>query len=159
MGHKGVRLLIETTSYSLGDDIQFTYARTSDFNIMTDKRYPFVSLDMVQASSSFAVDNSYNYVKVWACQMAFYQLDFEDSVQDEYAKILDFTDRLVDDFITKLNFYINNDTLTFGSDQIVITNINQTPFLKSTKDILSGHILTFNLQVPDNWDYCANNDC
>jgi hypothetical protein len=149
VSHKGIRLLIEDTSKSLGDDIQFTYARTSDFNILSDKRYPFISLDLLNAAASFTVNNVSNYSKIWSAQMAFYQLDKEDSTQEDYAKILDFTDHLVDSFVTKLNFFSNN-------DEIIIQGIGQTPFIKATADILTGHLLSFQIIVPDNWDYCAN---
>ena len=149
MSHKGIRLLIEDTAKKLGDDIQFTYARSSDFNILRDKRYPFISLGMLSANASYAVDNSWNYSKTWSVTMAFYELDKEGSTQEEYALILDSTDVMVDTFIQKLNFFILNDTIT-------ITAINQTPFIKDFADILTGHILTFQLQVPDNWNYCAD---
>lgn len=85
--------------------------------------------------------------------MAFYQLDRADSTQDEYAKILDFTDDLVDKFINKLNFY------TQESDGIVLTGISQQPFIKVMADFLTGHILTFSIQTEDSFEYCDINDC
>lgn len=153
MSHKGIRLLIEETAKSLGDDIQFTYARPSDFNILRDKRYPFISLDPLSSTPTYAVDNVSNYTKTWQCTMAFYQLDRADSTQDEYAKILDFTDDLVDKFINKLNFY------TQESDGIVLTGISQQPFIKVMADFLTGHILTFSIQTEDSFEYCELNDC
>lgn len=153
MSHKGIRLLIKDVAQSLGDDIQFTYARPSDFNVMRDKRYPFISMDLLSSSPAYAVDNVQNYTKTWTVQMAFYQLDNESSTQDEYSQILDFTDDLVDNFINKLNFY------SLKSDQILITNIGQTGFVKVMADILTGHILTFNIQAMDDFNYCGLNDC
>jgi hypothetical protein len=153
MSHKGIRSLIEDVSKSLGNDIQFTYARTSDFNQIRDKRYPFITLDPISAVPTFSVNNTSNYMKTWACSMAFYMLDKEASVESEYAEILDSTDTLVDNFINKLNFYAYNQCIT--SDEIVITSVNQTPFIKATADILTGHLLTFNLQVTDQFNYCG----
>lgn len=153
MSHKGIRSLIEDVSKSLGNDIQFTYARTSDFNLLRDKRYPFISCDPITAAAVYTDNNVSNYMKTWSCQMAFYQLDKEGSDQDEYKLILDFTDDLVDKFINKMNFY------AFGacvdSDDIIITGINQTPFVKATSDILTGHILSFQVQVTDQFNYCG----
>lgn len=149
MSHKGIRLLIQDTAKSLGDDIQFTYARPSDFNVLRDKRYPFITLDPISATPSYAVDNVSNYTKVWQCSMAFYQLDRSDSTQEDYAKILDFTDELVDQFINKLNFY------TQQSDGILITGISQQPFVKVMADYLTGHILTFSIQTEDTFNYCG----
>lgn len=85
--------------------------------------------------------------------MAFYQLDKEESDQDEYKLILDFTDDLVDKFINKLNFYAFNFCIT--SDDIIITGMSQTPFVKATADILTGHLLSFQLQVTDQFNYCG----
>lgn len=151
MSHKGIRLLIEKTAKSLGDDIQFTYARASDFNQLRNKRYPFISLGLLTANSSYTVNNVQNYTKVWSCLMSFFELDKAASDENEIAAILDSTDVLVDTFINRLNFYTQSQ-----EGDIIITAINQTPFVKETADILTGQILSFNIQVPDNWDYCEN---
>jgi hypothetical protein len=151
MSHKGIRLLIEKTAKSLGDDIQFTYARPSDFNQIRNKRYPFISLGLLTANSSYTVNNVQNYTKVWSCLMSFFEIDKMASIEDEVALILDETDVLVDTFINRLNFYT-----TSQEGDIIITAINQTPFVKETADILTGQILSFNIQVPDNWNYCEN---
>lgn len=152
MSHKGVRLLIEDVAKQLGDDIQFTYARTSDFNILRDKRYPFIALDPLTAVPTFAVNNVSNYVKRWSVQMAFYQLDYEASDQTQYAKILDEMDEYVDNFVNRLNLYAFHRAEV---DEVIITAINQTPFIKATADILTGYLLTFTLETPDSFNYCG----
>lgn len=153
VSHKGIRLLIEDTAKSLGDDIQFTYARTSDFNLMRDKRYPFITLDPLPSTPAYNADNVSNYMKTWAVSMAFYQLDNEGSTQEDYAKILDEMDGYVDNFLNKLNFYSFNGPI--NSDELIIININQSPFVKATADILTGYILTFQLRVNDQFNYCG----
>lgn len=153
MSHKGIRQLIEDVAKSLGNDIQFTYARTSDFNVMRDKRYPFITLDLLTASPEYSDNNVTNYTKRWNCNMAFYMLDTEASDQDEYKFILDDTDELIDKFINKLNFYAYSREIT--SDEIVISGISQTAFTKATADVLSGQLLSFQLQVADQFNYCG----
>lgn len=155
MSHKSIRLLIEDASKSLADDIQFTYARTSDFNLMRDKKYPFITLDPLQSSPQYATDNNtHNYMKSWACTMAFYQLDKEGSDQDEYALILDQMDSYVDKFMNKLNFF------THKSDHLLLQGISQQPFVKATADVLTGYIVTFTLIAEDDFDYCEDDlDC
>lgn len=153
MSHKSVRLLIEGTAKSLADNIQFTYARTSDFNMMRDKKYPFITLDPLNATPQFT-DTGVTYIKAWSCNMAFYQLDKEGSSQDEYAVILDEMSLYVDKFINKLNLYSTD------ADTIVIQNVSQTAFIKATADILTGYLLTFTLLAQDDFDYCADDlDC
>lgn len=149
MSHKSIRLLIEDTAKSLADDIQFTYARTSDFNVMRDKKYPFISLDPLSSIPQFT-DTGVTYIKAWSCNMAFYQLDKEGSTGDEYAPILDEMSDLVDKFINKLNLY------SIQADTTVIQGVNQQPFIKATADVLTGYILTFTLLAQDDFNYCAD---
>lgn len=92
-------------------------------------------------------------MKTWAVTMAFYQLDKESSTQEDYAKILDEMDGYVDRFINKLNFYSESQSIT--SNEIVLTSMSQTPFIKATADILTGYILTFQMQVSDQFNYCG----
>lgn len=148
MSHKGIRLLIEDTARSLGDDIQFTYGRDSDFNLLRDKRYPFIQLDLLNSAASFSVNNVSNYSKGWNVFLLFHQLDNEASDQDDYKIILDEMDHYLDKFVQQLNKH----------DDIIIQGINQQPFIKATADILTGWTLSFQLIINDNWDYCAN-DC
>lgn len=148
MSHKGIRLLIEDTARSLGDDIQFTYGRDSDFNLLRDKRYPFIQLDLLNSAASFSVNNVSNYSKGWNVFLLFHQVDNEASDQDDYKIILDEMDHYLDKFVQQLNKH----------DDIIIQGINQQPFIKATSDILTGWTLSFQLIINDNWDYCAN-DC
>lgn len=154
MSHKSIRLLIESTAKSLADNIQFTYARDSDFNVMRDKKYPFISLHMLQAAPEYATEGTQNYMKSWICTMSFYQLDKAGSTQDEYALILDEMDGYVDKFINKLNFF------TYKSDKILLQGISQQPFIKDFSDILTGYILSFTLVAEDDFEYCQDDlDC
>lgn len=153
MSHKSVRLLIESTAKSLADDVQFTYARTSDFNMMRDKKYPFITLDPLNSTPQFT-DNGVTYIKAWACNMAFYQLDKEGSTQDQYALILDEMSDYVDKFVNKLNLYSSQ------ADTITIQTVNQQAFIKATADILTGYLLTFTLLAQDDFDFCEDDlDC
>lgn len=153
MSHKGVRLLIEDTAKSLGDDIQFTYGLPQDFNNLRDKKYPFITCDPLESTPVFAVNNVSNYTKSWSVRMAFYQLDEAASDQDQYKLILDEMDVLVDNFINKLNTYAFNQSIT--SDDIIITNINQSPFVKAMADYLSGYVLSFTVTVSNQFNYCG----
>lgn len=150
MSHKGIRLLIKDTAESLGDDIEFMYARTSDFDqAASSKRYPFINLDPLSAIPEYTINGVSNYMKRWLCSMAFYGKDQADSVPEQYEKILDDTDALVDNFLNKLNFY------SLQSDSIIISNVNQQPFVKATAAILTGFILTFQVQQSDQFNYCG----
>lgn len=149
MSHRAIRTFIEDTAKSLATNIQFTYARTSDFNIIKDKKYPYIVLDPLSASPAFAVDGVSNYMKSWSCNMAFYQLDSTGSTADEYKLILDQMDEYVDKFINKLN------RNSYLSDSVIIEGVSQTPFIKTTADVLTGFLLSFTLVASDTFDYCS----
>ena len=150
MSHKSIRLLIEDTAKSLQDDIQFNYSRTSDFNVMRDKKYPFINCDPMTSVPQYAVNGSLNFMKSWTGQMAFYQLDQEASTAEEYSLILDEMDVLVDKFINKLNFF------SYKADKIIITFGQQQPFVKATADILTGFLLPITITPQDDFDYCKD---
>lgn len=152
MSHKSIRLLIEHTAKSLADDVEYTYARTSDFNQIRDKTYPFITLDPLRSIPQYTNEGVLNYMKAWGCNMAFYQLDKSGSTGEEYALILDQMNDYVDRFINKLNFYSSK------SDEIIIEGINQEPFIKATADVLTGYLLTFTIVAADTFDYCTVSD-
>lgn len=153
MSHKGLRKLLQDTAQKLGDDILVVYGKDTDFNQMRDKRYKAINISPLVAGAEFAVDGVTNYSKTWQVSMAFYDLDNAASVQEEYTKILDEIDSLVDKFVVNLNFY------TQTSDGILISSITQTPFIKAMADILTGYILTFSVQLTEDFNYCESGDC
>lgn len=150
MSHKSIRLLIEDTAKSLADNIQFNYSRTSDFNVMRDKKYPFINCDPMVGLPTFAVNGVTNLSKAWTGAMAFYQLDKEGSTAEEYSIILDEMDEYVDKFIVKLNFF------SFKADKIMVTFGQQQPFIKATADILTGYLLPITITPQDDFDYCKD---
>lgn len=153
MSHNSVVALIKDTVSRLGEDIEFGHGRTTDFNIKGHKADTIVWLDPLNAQPTYTVNGASNYQKTWNVNLIFYQVDKPDSVPNEYNKILDTTDNLVDRFINDINFFIND------SDFILLTGINQQSFVKVTAHILTGWIVTFNLVVADSFDYCIEHDC
>lgn len=150
MSHKSVRELIQDTVKSLADNITFSYGRTSDFNQNRNKPLgTLVNLDLMTSIPVYSVDGVSNYTKSWRCLMAFYQYDEKASTELEFVHILDETDTLVDQFINKLNKY------SYDADVILILDINQEPFVKTTDAVLTGHLLGFTIQTQDTFDYCS----
>jgi hypothetical protein len=147
-GHESIHTLIKDTAQSLADNVEFAYETPAGFDQIRNQRYPFVVLDPPRAVPGYTVNNVSNYSKIWLIQMAFYAADKAAATGNESAKILDDMDAFVDDFINKLNFYSDQ------ASDIVLTSFSQEPFIKSTANILTGYILTFQMQVPDNFDYC-----
>jgi len=102
---------------------------------------------------------NYTFNTSWDIGMIFYQLDQKDGNQDESAVILDQMSDIVDAFIRKLN-RISNATdidakIIIQSENVEISGFSVTPFIKVTADILTGFILRFKLETPDDFNYCT----
>lgn len=153
VSHKGIVSLFEDVSKKLGDDIKFVYGRESDFNQLRINNQTAINLSPLRARPSYTDNDTQNYAKVWFVAIGFYKVDKIASTPVEYQKILDDLDEMVDKFVNTLNFYM------LKSDSIVIRNMDQAPFIKALSDQLTGYILTFDLQINDDFNYCGLNDC
>lgn len=156
MSHKAVRQLIRDTAKSLGDSIQFVYARKTDFNSIRDKKYPFIQLELLNSSAQFNSSNV-TLTSVYPVAMTFYQLDSLQGAEDDTTQILDSTDDLVQAFMRKMNLlsFSEDDSVTVSTANIVLTNFKLQSFVKMTVDCLTGWIMTFDMEVPDDFDYCS----
>lgn len=156
MSHKAVRQLIRDTAKSLGDSIQFVYARATDFNAIRDKKYPFIQLELLNANASFNESNV-TLNSSYPVAMTFYQLDSLTGAEDQTTNILDQTDDLAQAFMRKMNLYSfsEDDTVAIATKNIVLTNFKMQSFVKMTTDCLTGWIVRFDMEVPDDFDYCS----
>jgi hypothetical protein len=154
MSHKSVRQLIRDTAKSLGDSVQFVYARKTDFNAIRDKKYPFIQLELLNSNASFTNNT---LTSSYPVAMTFYELDSLTGSEDSTTNILDATDSIAQSFIRKMNIFSfdEDDTISVSTKNIVISNVKFQSFVKMTTDCLTGWILTFDMEVPDDFDYCS----
>jgi hypothetical protein len=126
----------------------------TEFNQRRDKGDLFIWLLPLTASPQFTNNNSTeNYQKAWNCSVVFLHKDTTDSVETEYADIWDVTDNLADKFVNRLNDWSMKATDTVGA--VTLQGFQQTPFLKDDADIYSGWVLTFQMVVSDDFEYCT----
>lgn len=157
MSHKAVRDFISDKAKALGDNIKFGYGKASDFNQIKDKKYPYVWLDPLSSS----VNPDENFVETYNINLVFYKFDAPDSTQDEYKLILDQCDKLVQEFLRRIDEDLDEDiteqslTERFYSQNIGISGITKTPVIKVTADCLTGFTLNLSLTVPDTFNYCS----
>lgn len=134
---------------SLRDDIDYTYAKQSDFNQQEKKNFVFVNCAPLSASPGFQTDGVENYMKLWTVEMIFVKRDSSGSPPEQYTKILDECDELVDRFVNALNLLEPGD--------FTIRSITQRPAIQVLAEILTGYFLSFQLFVSDQFEYCE--DC
>jgi hypothetical protein len=156
MSHKAVREFLCDKAKSLRDDVTFGYGRGSDFNQITNKLYPYIWLDPLNSTINYTEGQ---FTETYSVSMIFYGYDKADSSEKEYSLILDQTDELVqkfsrvlqEDLLTDSNSLIE----TFQTQNVSIDSFNKSPFIKLMADVLTGWVVTFNLTVPDQFDYCS----
>lgn len=154
MSHKAVREFIRDKALALGDNIKFGYGRSSDFNQIKDKKYPYVWLDPL--TSSVNLDS--NFTETYNVALFFYRYDSADSTEEQYKLILDTTDKSVQTFLRLINEALNDDDsqdlTSLQSRNIEITQVTKEPVIKVMADVLTGWIVRFSLTVPDTFNYC-----
>jgi len=154
VSHLSIRKLLQDTALGLQDNIHYTYGKKTDFNQEQKNKFLMVLCLPLGASAGYRSNNgTTNYMKAWDVIVTFYKHDKERSTPEEYSLILDQTDLLVDQFVNTLNFFSPQ------SGTLTIQNIRQQAFIKDMADILTGHAVSFQMLVSDNFDYCAINDC
>lgn len=154
MSHKSVVSLIEDVSKSLSDAVQFGYGRRSDFNSLRDKAEQIIWLLPLNATPTFNNNgNTETFQKTWNIILVFLAIDKTDSNHDDYKKILDSMDELLDKFIIRLNDYSMNSHDVVGA--VTLRNFQQLNQIKGDADILTGWILSFQMTVSDDFNYCT----
>lgn len=152
MSHQSVRLLLHDVAKSLSDKVQFGYGRRSEFNMIDNKRYPWIWLLPLTGSRRY-INNETTKTKTWNCAIVFLDQDKSDSKEDYSAHILDEQDLIVDRYIQQLDTWYERSYDTLGA--FTIQNDNQQPFYKDDADIHTGWLLTFQMVVADDFEYCT----
>ena len=152
MSHKSVRLLLKDVAKSLSDKVQFGYGRRSEFNLIDQKRYPYIWVLPLTAGRRF-INNDGTKTKTWNVAIVFLDQDTADADAKQTEKIHDNLDTFVDQYLQRLDDFAQQSTDVIG--EVTIRNDNQTPFYKDDADIHSGWLVTFQLTVSDDFEYCV----
>lgn len=153
MSHQSVRLLLQDVAKSLADNIQFDSGRHSEFNMKQNISYPWIWLLPITAQPQFAVNEVEHFQKVWNIALLFFDKDTFDSTNGPSNEILDKQDETVDAFIHRLNDWYWKQSDTVGA--VTLRGFNQQPFYKDDAGIHTGWLLTFQIVVPDSFEYCT----
>lgn len=154
MSHLSVRTLLEDVAKSLADKMQFGYGRRSEFNLIENKRYPYIWLLPLTATRR---NNNGTVTKLWNIAILFLDADQADHDDKQTAKIHDEMDVVLDKFMFNLDNWdlVENESSFQIIGATTISNQNQQPFYKDDSDINSGWLLTFQLEVSDTFEYCT----
>lgn len=151
MSHQSVRLLLEDVAKSLADKAQSGYGRHSEFNQISGRRYPFIWILPLRGGRQF-VNNNTTKTKTWDVSILFFNPDTADADAKQSASILDTTDVLVDRYLHALDDWFERSDDFLGA--FTINNDNQIALYKDNSEIETGWILSFQMIVSEDFDYC-----
>jgi hypothetical protein len=152
MLYQSLYSLLSTTASSLPFDNEFHHGRGSDINVFSNNnRQTLIWLSPMVATGSFP--NKLNRLfKAYRIELAFYQRDAIDNTNEQTRDILYTADKVLTKYLLDLNDEVVD--IDNGVDDVEITNINQEPFIRVTSHILTGFLVTFNITLPDDFNYC-----
>ncbi len=150
---EGLYNLLKSVSDNLDFDCEFQQGRASDINIFSDNNKS-VLIWCSNFTSTGTFPNQGNRIqRNFTVELAFYQQDLIDSTNDDVRGILETTDKIVLNYLLDLNTQIAD--IDNAAYDIEVLNIAQQPFVKVFTHVLTGHVVTFNIVLPDNFNYCV----
>jgi hypothetical protein len=153
MLYESLYSLLSSTATALPFDVEFAHGRGSDINVFSSQNKSFlIWLSPMRKTASFPNQGNRMFSN-YSVELAFYMKDDRDSSNSKVRDILETTDKIATKFLIDLNDKITDDYEEIFTD-VEITGINQEAFIKGTAHVLTGHLVTFNIILPDNFVYC-----
>ena len=150
MSHASVKLLLHDVAKSLADNVQFGYGRRSEFNMITQKRYPY---SWLQPLTSTIRRNENTITTIWSGRIAFMDVDRADANEKESEVILNKMYDLTQRYYHQLDDWFERSSDIIGA--ITIQSFVSNPFYKDDSGIHTGWYSDFQLITSDNFEYCT----
>jgi hypothetical protein len=143
--------LLKDISDNIGFDNEFSHGRGSDINVFSKQdKSVLIWLSPIRKTFTFPNQGSRMFSN-WAVELAFYMKDQKDANNDQSREILQTTDKVSTKYLIDLqNRLVELDNVF---DEVSIQG-SQQPFIKVTTHVLTGHLVTFQLNLPDDFHYC-----
>lgn len=161
MNYQSLYDFIRDISQELNQTVKFFHGRKEMLNQTTDFSGLYIySLPFISSGSTVG---GAQIDETWEINIIFYQQDTADSsidqndqdvIQDE-IKTLTITEQSANRFIRLVHGNTINASLEAASEKLTIVSFTKGNAIKDTAQLLTGTLLTLNLKVPDNFDYCT----
>lgn len=138
--NSGILTLIESFSYGSG--------RISEWNSDRGNSYPMIWLDEETFQPSTELANNTLPQDSWTINLHIARKDAVDSSPEQYTALIDDCDFTAQKLINIYNVSLSS------SEEVAITNITRSPFIKKNADCLTGVMLSFTLVAPDKTNLC-----
>lgn len=161
MNYQSLYDFIHDVSQNLEQSVKFFHGRKEILNQTNPGKgiyaycLPFVSF------GSFVGGAQAN--ETWEVNIIFYMYDKPDSainqndqdvIQDE-IRTLTITELVTSRFLRLVHANTINSVLEFAAEKLTIVSFSKANAIKDTSQLLTGTLLTLNLRVPDDFNYCS----
>lgn len=145
--------LMSDTASELPFDVDFHQGEGYDINPFNLTKSVLIWVSPFRRSATF-VSSGNRLLSNINIEVAFYQSSFKDATADESREILQQTDKVLHEYLIRLNSKIVD--LVTASYDIELQGINVTPFTKITSHVLTGQLATLTIVLPDDFKYCCD---
>lgn len=162
MNYSALYKYLRDISQSLDLSVKFFHGRKEFLNL-TQPNKPLYIYSLPFTSTGSLTGTTMQVNETWQVNLIFYMQDKADSAIDQnqensiQAEIEILT--IVENASSKFLHYVNEnqltDDLSEAADRLTVVSFNKSPAIKDTAQMLTGFLLTLNLLVPDDFDYCC----
>lgn len=151
MSYKSIHNLLNSVAQEMDADNTFKHLRVQDRAKAEGISYPLFQLFPIKIKAPF-VPSSNRMSPIYNCVIGVLMMDKDDSTPEEQLQIIEQTDLFCMEYVLKLNNKILSSS-EFSSD-VELDNVAWEPIYRITTDITTGHLLSFTIQVPDDFNFC-----
>jgi len=152
---------IEDISQNLNQTVKFFHGRkeilnqTSEFDSLYIYCLPFTSTGGVVGGAQIN--------ETWQVNLIFYMMDRPDSAIDQNdqdvmqaeIRTLTITEESANRFLRLVHGNTIDDSLEAAAEKLTISSFTKGNAIKDTAQLLTGTVLTLNIIVPDDFNYCS----
>lgn len=147
MKRSELRTFIESGVNAINPQLPFGSGRISEFNSDRNNEYPKVFFESVQEVPSDLLNNTLP-ADNWPIILHIGQKDEMDSLPTQYEELIDAADEVAQKLFRQYNLVLSD------SEKVTISGYSRQPFVKKHADCITGVIMQFTLNIPDQTDLC-----
>lgn len=146
MKRREIKAFIKSGVDALSPSIRFNTGRLTEFNSQRSNEYPYIWLETIGNTGDFTANQL--PVDDWEPVIYIAKKDAVDSSPEQYEEIIDQCDEIAQ----KLKYQLNQ--VVEGYKLVTLSGFAREPFVKKFADCLSGVMLSFTINSPDQTNVC-----
>jgi len=146
MTRSELRTFIENGVETISPSCYFQTGRITELNSTKDITFPFIWL--ISPETSLDIVNNIAPFDNWSIELHIGKKDAQDSLYNDYERIVDECDLIARKLMKKYNDIID------GYATATISGTGITPFIKRHAHCSTGVVLSFTLNAPDTTSFC-----